>query len=74
MSGGPLLNQWGKVVGINGKHAYPLWDAPSVFQDGSQACPSLQKSIDRTSWAIPIETLVQLAPTSIKLHSQLTAP
>lgn len=46
MSGGSLLNRWGEVVGINGKHAYPLWDLPSVFQDGSVACPSLNKLID----------------------------
>jgi len=25
MSGGPLLNCRGLVVGVNGKHAYPLW-------------------------------------------------
>lgn len=76
MSGGPLLNHWGEVVGINGKHAYPLWDAPSVFQDGSQACDRLHNLINRTSWAVPIETLVAIAPKSILLNrSKLpTAP
>jgi S1-C subfamily serine protease len=64
MSGGPLLNRWGEVVGINGKHAYPLWNAPSIYQDGSQVRPALNEAIDRYSWAIPVRTLLQLAPTA----------
>ena len=76
MSGGPLLNRWGEVVGINGKHAYPLWDAPSVFQDGSQACDRLHNLINRNSWAVPMETLFAFAPESILLNrsSLPTAP
>jgi S1-C subfamily serine protease len=49
MSGGPLLNCQGKVVGVNGMQAYPLWDAPSVFQDGSQADEQLHQMIIRLS-------------------------
>lgn len=69
MSGGPLLNRRGEVVGVNGKHAYPLWDVPSVFQDGSKACPPLHETITRLSFAVPIETVVQLAPSSIQLNT-----
>ncbi|MCP6758063.1 MAG: serine protease [Fischerella sp. CENA71] len=55
MSGGPLLNHQGEVVGVNGMHAYPLWDAPSVFSDGSEADQKLHEQIVRLSWAVPTE-------------------
>ncbi|MCF2148911.1 serine protease [Desmonostoc muscorum LEGE 12446] len=56
MSGGALLNRRGEVVGVNGMQAYPLWDAPSVFQDGMKADEQLHKMIIRLSWAVPIKT------------------
>jgi S1-C subfamily serine protease len=66
MSGGPLLNRQGKVVGVNGMHAYPVWDVPSVFQDGSKTDEQLHKMIIRLSWAVSMEKIVQLTPKSTK--------
>jgi S1-C subfamily serine protease len=53
MSGGPVLNRAGELVGINGLHANPLWDAPEVLENGSTVSDVLQEQIKNSSWAIP---------------------
>lgn len=62
MSGGPVLNLAGEVVAVNGMHAYPLWGDPYVFQDGSKPCEPMRELMVRSSWGIPIEKFLQLAP------------
>ncbi len=54
MSGAPLLNVHGEVVGINSLHKDPLWDTPEVYQDGSQPEQTLQELITHSSMAVPI--------------------
>lgn len=63
MSGGPVLNRAGEVIAINGIHADPLWGDPYVYDDGTRPEESLQSLIEASSWAIPIETVLQLLPT-----------
>ncbi len=58
MSGGALINHRGEVIAINGRHAYPLWNAPDYYEDGSQVSSPIQKVVSETSWAIPIERII----------------
>jgi serine protease DegQ len=55
MSGGPLVDGDGNLVGINGIHANPLWDVAETLEDGSKVSEKLQEQIDSYSWAIPID-------------------
>jgi serine protease Do len=71
MSGGPLLDRQGKVIGINGIHAYPLWGKSYVFADGTVTSPAMWEQMSRLSWAIPIQTFLQSeSPSSFSSRSQ----
>jgi serine protease Do len=72
MSGGPVLNAQGVVVGVNGMQAYPLWGNPYVFRDGTQPPAKHIDLSTRSSWAIPVETFLNLAPEGLRLA--LTKP
>lgn len=52
MSGGPLLNFQGEVIAVNGIHAYPLWNAPYINDDGTIPNPDFQERMAEISWGI----------------------
>lgn len=62
MSGGPVLNCAGGVVGINGLHANPIWGDPYIFQDGSSPTNAQREKMSQYSWGIPVRTAIQLFP------------
>lgn len=62
MSGGPILNRRGQVVGINGIHSFPLWGDPYVYENGTKPSAALRDLMSRYSWGIPIQTFARLAP------------
>lgn len=66
MSGGPVLNSQGQVIAINGMHAYPLWGDPYIFTDGSKPTPDIHDVMKRSSWAIPMERFLKVAPAALK--------
>jgi S1-C subfamily serine protease len=57
MSGGPLVDQRGALIGINGIHAQPLWEGGETFADGTVVTEPLLSQISEASWAIPVERL-----------------
>ncbi|MEA5618593.1 serine protease [Cronbergia sp. UHCC 0137] len=64
MSGGPVLNQKGELIAINGLLKYPFQGINAfTFADGSVPNKQLYLKIDPLSWAIPINKVIDFIET-----------
>jgi serine protease Do len=62
MSGGPVLNDNGKLVGINGRLKYPIQGINAfIFADGTKPSVAHFQRMEALSWAIPISAYQQIA-------------
>jgi len=67
MSGGPILNEQGDVIGINGIRKNPSLGDPFAFVDGSVIPEQTWKQMSELSWGIPIERFTEVNRAYIKL-------
>lgn len=60
MSGGPVLDREGRLIGINGRGKNPIQGIDAfTFADGTTPSPELFKRMEALSWAVPISRYVQ---------------
>ncbi|MFO8037903.1 MAG: serine protease [Sodalinema sp.] len=58
MSGGPVLNAQGQLIGLNGMLSYPFLGIRAfVFEDGGLPSQDEFLQMERLSWAVPIQRL-----------------
>ncbi|PSB26364.1 tetratricopeptide repeat-containing S1 family peptidase, partial [Chlorogloea sp. CCALA 695] len=62
MSGGPLLNQAGELIGVNGLSNEAILNDTYTYLDGSSPSDELRQRLRKVSFAVPIQTLAIVAP------------
>ncbi|MBD2677310.1 MULTISPECIES: serine protease [Nostoc] len=62
MSGGALLNQEGKLIGINGLTNNAILNEAYSYQDGTRPSAEQIQKFKQFSFAVPIQTLAKVAP------------
>jgi hypothetical protein len=72
MSGGPVLNQAGELVAINGIHAHPIWVMDTYYEDKTLPNDDLQKAIPLYSWAIPVDRILSQSCPKDKVKQGLS--
>ncbi|WP_199246843.1 tetratricopeptide repeat-containing serine protease family protein [[Phormidium] sp. ETS-05] len=66
MSGGPIINGQGDIIGFNGRHGNPLFGDPFVYADGSKPTDAERQKMVGLSWGLPLSVLAQAAPEMMK--------
>ncbi len=60
MSGGPVLDRNGRLIGINGRLKYPLQGiSVFAFSDGTMPSEEMFRQMEALSWAVPIARFQQ---------------
>jgi S1-C subfamily serine protease len=54
MSGGPILDYTGLLLGVNAVSAYPIINRGYVFADGTRPSLTTIKQLRRSNWGIPV--------------------
>jgi tetratricopeptide (TPR) repeat protein/S1-C subfamily serine protease len=71
MSGGPILDGAGNLVGINSTYAYPIKPV-YTYADGSKAPPDKVAEYRQANWGVPIYNLLtRLNPDILYSYKQL---
>jgi serine protease Do len=75
MSGGPIFNSQGLLVGINGrmKNRDPDFGV-YTFEDGTEPSKAMLELMVNSSWGIPISTYLRYAPVSLQEQSIIESP
>jgi tetratricopeptide (TPR) repeat protein len=66
MSGGPVLNNRGELIAINGRDAYPIFGDPFLFEDGSRPSEKDKNKMMAVSWGVGVPVLAKLAPSLVE--------
>jgi S1-C subfamily serine protease len=61
MSGGPVLNRFGQLIGVNGMTNVVVLEEAYTFQDGSRPNANQLLVMQNANWGIPIESLAQIS-------------
>jgi len=60
MSGGPILNYQGEVIGINAVYAYPISDKIYTYIDNSKPSAAERQQMRQYSWGLPIYSVAKV--------------
>jgi tetratricopeptide (TPR) repeat protein len=74
MSGGAIVSSQGKLIGVNGKSAYPILNTGYVLTDGSHPTPEQIQKMRNLSWGIPISTFLAQVNADILTAYALPLP
>ncbi|BAZ59370.1 tetratricopeptide repeat protein [Calothrix sp. NIES-4105] len=70
MSGGAIINPQGRIIGINGKTAYPILNTGYEYQNGRRPSDEEIQRMRKLSWGIPILTvLAQVQPNTLTAYN-----